>query len=749
VTPRPPFRFVSAALAALLLLAAPLPPVVPVSPVPSAFAQEEEDLTAGIRNLRAAFDRARARLDDLDFAGAVRELTTILEPRRAAKDLGAEELALVSAAFDMRARAQFNLGNLKGAEADFEALVRLDPSYAIDRQTLSPKVVDLFDRVRKRIAGLILLHLVPDRARILVDGEETDRDETGRLTLLAGRHLLRLESEGHDPYEETLTIAAGSDAARTIRLRPNRRTLEFVTVPAEVRVLIDGIPAGSTRGPATAEVTALAAQFGFDPRLASAPLAVPLVLPGDHKVTFERECFQTQTVNVKVSLDLAANAPLRFSPVLLQEARTDLKIASAPSGADVFIDGEKKGTTPLTVPAVCGGDRDVLIVKGEAGSWNERVRLQAGQFNVLDVRLRPTLLYAGTFRLDEWGRAVWSDEDRPLLDELGKGLKTLNLVRAPDALQAVREAVIKWLIAEPNEARAGVVVPPAVLAMAAQKGRADLVLAGLLLPGDPEKAWTLALYSVHQPSPDVAVLRIDRPEGVRDFVRRLDSAPPDENAWWGMGIADSALEGAEGAGPVVARVLPGSPSAKAGLRPGDRIHAVGNRKTATVRDVHQAFAAEMARPGGLVPTIVLAVDDGTGSRTVRATPVGGPVVIPLTDPVLLYNRALAEFRLRARGAEEVAARGVALLNVGVAYMHFRRYEEAQSEGFARAELPAGTGVTRGTVLYYRGLCALRRGDPQGARAAFEAAAREAGSTLDSGDGPSAAAAAARMIRALD
>ncbi|MGH9797410.1 MAG: PEGA domain-containing protein, partial [Candidatus Polarisedimenticolia bacterium] len=558
MTPLRPSRLVPAALAALLLAA-------PPSPAPHAFAQEEEDLTAGIRTLRAAFDRARARVDDLDFAGAVRELTAILEPRRAAKDLGAEELALLSAAFDMRARAQFNLGNLKGAEADFEALLRLDPSYAIDRQTLSPKVVDLFDRVRKRIAGLILLHLVPDRVRVLVDAEETDRDETGRLTLLAGRHQLRLESEGHDPYEETLTVAAGSEAARTIRLRPNRRTLEFVTVPAEVRVLIDGIPAGATHGPATAEVIALAAQFGFDSRNASAPLAVPLVSPGDHRVTFERECFQTQTVNVKVTLDLGANAPLRFSPVLLQEARTDLKIASSPSGAEVFIDGEKKGTTPLTVPAVCGGDREVLIVKGEAGSWNERVRLLAGQFNVLEVRLRPTLLYAGTFRLDEWGRAVWSDEDRPLLDELGKGLKTLNLVRAPDALQTVRDAIVKWLIAEPNEARAGVVVPPAVLTLAAQKARADLVLAGLMLPGEPERAWTLALYSVHQPSPDVATLRPDRPEGVRDFVRRLDSAPPDETAWWGMGIADTTLEGAgsEGAGPVVARVLPGSPSAKA------------------------------------------------------------------------------------------------------------------------------------------------------------------------------------------
>ena len=58
-------------------------------------------------------------------------------------------------------------------------------------------------------------------------------------------------------------------------------------------------------------------------------------------------------------------------------------------------------------------------------------------------------------------------------------------------------------------------------------------------------------------------------------------------------------------------------------------------------------------------------------------------------------------------------------------------------------------VSQGTVLYYRGLCALRRGDPATAKTAFDAAAAAAGSTLESGDGPSAAAAASRMIKSLE
>src|SRR5207249_10539265 len=151
-----------------------------------------------------------------------------------------------------------------------------------------------------------------------------------------------------------------------------------------------------------------------------------------------------------------------------------------PSGADLFVAGDKKGTTPITLPGQCGGERDISVVKPDIGSWTERVRLVPGQTNTLDVRLRPTLVYVGTFRLDEWGRAVWSDEDKPLLDELGKGLKTLNMVRTPEILQGLRDSIIKWMISAPAEVRAGTILPPAILEEAASKARADLVLAGLM-----------------------------------------------------------------------------------------------------------------------------------------------------------------------------------------------------------------------------------------------------------------------------
>src|SRR5437867_5900591 len=103
---RRPLALVSGA-ALLLVLAFAL------SPAP---AQEEEDLTASLKTMRASFNKARERLDNLDFAGAIRELSTVIEPRKTVKgsDLSAEELKLLCASYDLRARGQFNLGNVKG-----------------------------------------------------------------------------------------------------------------------------------------------------------------------------------------------------------------------------------------------------------------------------------------------------------------------------------------------------------------------------------------------------------------------------------------------------------------------------------------------------------------------------------------------------------------------------------------------------------------------------------------------------------
>ena len=738
----------------VLLLAAVL---VPLAGLPVA-AQEEEDLVDPLLEIRDSLDRARMLSDELDFPGVVVELAGVIGSREGmpASQLSLEELRVVSAAYELRARAYFNMGDMKKAEADFQSLLVLAPSYLIDRQILSPKVVDLFDRVRGGMVGILKLQVEPPGARVLIDDVPVDPELLADLALLAGRHELRVEEKGYDPHAEMITTRVGTELRINIRLRPNRRAVEFITVPAGTTVLLNGERIGTTRGPATPDVVALAERFEFDPAQASAPLRVPDIPEGEHVVTFQRDCYRSRSLKIRIALDLEQNAPLRVAPVILQEAPTELRVTSVPDGAEVFIDGNKAGTTPVKVGGLCGGDRQIDIVKRGVGRWSERVRLALSEVNALDVRLRPTLMYAGTFRMDEWGRVIWSDEDGLLLEALGRGLKTLNLVRDDEVLQPFREAIIQWMIADPVAARAGTLVPPDLLDRADSSAGADLVLAGLAYEGDRSPETTLALYSTLHALPDTVRLQLGDGEAIAALLRRLDQAPRPTEPWWGMGLADTLLPIEEpggrienGAWPVVVRVLPGSPAAKAGMQVGDRVRAVESKEVSGAGGVQQAVAAGALRGGGSTSPVVLAVHGAGGQRTVRLAPGESPVLIPLSDPDLLYNRALAEYRLRSRAASDETERGVAFLNMGIALMHFRAYDKAITQGFVRADLADGSGISRGTVAYYTGLCNLRRGDPGAARAALKDAARSTASTLDSGDGPSAAAAARRLLKSME
>ena len=130
--------------AALVFAGAAAPCVTP------AYAQIEEDLTEGLKEIREAYERARMLSDDLDFRGTVVEVDSVIRPRAGAttSSLSLEEIRILSAAYDFRARAYVNLGDVQAAEADFEALLSLAPAFRIDRESLSPKVVELFDKVR-------------------------------------------------------------------------------------------------------------------------------------------------------------------------------------------------------------------------------------------------------------------------------------------------------------------------------------------------------------------------------------------------------------------------------------------------------------------------------------------------------------------------------------------------------------------------------------------------------------------------
>lgn len=105
----------------------------------------------------------------------------------------------------------------------------------------------------------------------------------------------------------------------------------------------------------------------------------------------------------------------------------------------------------------------------------------------------------------------------------------------------------------------------------------------------------------------------DRLAGPKKARRRV-AAPV---AFWGLKLG-KPTGGLDSPGVPIAEVLPGSPAAAAGLKPGDILTGLDNRWTTSVADVYDAAADVL--PGREVPVVI--VRDGK-EQTLNVTPANG------------------------------------------------------------------------------------------------------------------------------
>lgn len=88
-------------------------------------------------------------------------------------------------------------------------------------------------------------------------------------------------------------------------------------------------------------------------------------------------------------------------------APTTLRVTSTPSGATVLVDGEPRGTSPVSVP-IEPGAYAVEVRKPGYDTWTGRARVVAGQTRALEAALRPSPVALKVLVKHE-GRATWAD----------------------------------------------------------------------------------------------------------------------------------------------------------------------------------------------------------------------------------------------------------------------------------------------------------------------------------------------------
>ena len=213
------------------------------------------------------------------------------------------------------------------------------------------------------LPGRVSFAGLPAGAALRLDGEPLGTAPLGASAIAAGEHRLAVEAPRYLPLEKTIEVT-GRAIAQTISLE-----LE----PAWADITVASAPAGAT-------ITVGDATLGETP-------ATVEVLQGEQTLSLRAPGF----AEYRTTLDVVAGEPRDLGTIALTPAAGVLELASRPGGANVTVDGEFRGQTPLTVELAPDRAHEIALSRPGYRRYRASVTLAAGASEQRDLRLEPRL----------------------------------------------------------------------------------------------------------------------------------------------------------------------------------------------------------------------------------------------------------------------------------------------------------------------------------------------------------------------
>ena len=196
------------------------------------------------------FDTVIARLDAVGFRS--------LPPR--GRDILAQ-------AYEYRARAYYGIGLSEKTSEDFRQLIQLRPDYALSRERVSPKIVELFDSLKRTLVGQLAVSSDPPGAQVTLvsaSGVRSDLPLTDffPVEVLAGEYEVQVARSGYRTETQSVSIAA----EETKTLLRVRRLMEVYPGPVPYRPFAEkSFMMSANRLPSPADTHSSLSLSGFTP----------------------------------------------------------------------------------------------------------------------------------------------------------------------------------------------------------------------------------------------------------------------------------------------------------------------------------------------------------------------------------------------------------------------------------------------------------------------------------------------------
>jgi PEGA domain len=211
-------------------------------------------------------------------------------------------------------------------------------------------------------ASLRVISNEPDVA-VFVDGEDKGHAPITVPDIKPGEHIVSARKRTFKPQEQTVRVAAGENAIVNFKMeaappdRPHAALKVQSTIP-NAEVFLDG----SSLGRAPVDRTDLDPGKHY------------VVVHRDGYTDFKREVILVENQSVALVADLSATGALR--------------ILSTPEGAEVRIDGELIGRTPVSRDTISAGDHIVEFKLLGYFDHKESMKVEGGREKVFSVDLK-------------------------------------------------------------------------------------------------------------------------------------------------------------------------------------------------------------------------------------------------------------------------------------------------------------------------------------------------------------------------
>lgn len=222
--------------------------------------------------------------------------------------------------------------------------------------------------------GSISVDTSPTGAIAVLDGGSSQVTPCTFNNVYPGSHSLYVSKSGYQSKTTSASVTAGRNTQVTVYLSqipPNTGSLYVVSTPQGAGVYVDG----NYYGPAPQIVSGMSTGYH----------AVRLSLSGFQDWTGSVYVTGGETTRVTQTLTVGPTTQPTYSP-----GTGGLAISSNPIGAQVYLDNNYLGLTPLTSPAVQAGSHVVLLKLSGYADWQGTVQVNSGQVTPVDATLSPS-----------------------------------------------------------------------------------------------------------------------------------------------------------------------------------------------------------------------------------------------------------------------------------------------------------------------------------------------------------------------